>query len=414
MGYWAGHISNGQSGALSTGPSGAALTTSVLYDSLRQEADSTYDSGWVVLYPGTANAVWRQIATYFQAGGTFNLLVPLTTAPSPGDAYEVFQVARPEEWTISINWALENAYPERHKKVIFEVPENPYTLVYDWRQLAIENSIPDPSQSLALSVNPNIAIPASSPLETATYYFGFTWFNALGETFITSTLASIAVTDGQVINVDPTALAIPDSAIGFNLYMSVQPNDAVTLGKIDQWALQIDPVAPPGTPPTQVVDSVLYTVNVLHPTLPTATLPPVYNTTAADIRELLGVQRRINPEGGPEAWIELGPDFWTPIGETSFQINYNGFRGMNLRLIGLAMLTELVQETDVTNEPVEMILAGAEYYQWQLLSKSSTIQGANWEQLAATALGNYTAIKESMAMEQPRRFMHSPNIDIYW
>ena len=414
MGFWGGDISSGGSGVLTTGPGGQAPAGNQIFDSNRSEPDGAWNGAWVVVNPGTPNAQWRQIASdggYSLNGGVMSLSTPFAASLTAGvTTYEIYAVARPEQWLTAVNWAVTNAYPERHARVAFEIAEDNSTRVYDYKALALGATIPNPTTAPAVTATAN---PFTNPstLVAGNYTIGYAWTNPNGMTKVSTGTTTVAVTTGQVLLVDLSAIAVPDSATGVVFFMSLEPGDG-TLGSVSLSSMALDPLAYTGAVLGKVVNKQVAKHYIVAPTTDTALAAPVYNTTSVDLQNLTGVQRRSNPGGTPERWVDMGPNDWVPLGQTTIEIRHIPNANRSLRFIGTAVLPSLATETDTTTEPVEMILAGAEHYLWYLLTKTSTLQGANWDKLSQVAEAQYNMLKRQYQQEQPRSTVHRPMINV--
>lgn len=405
MGFWAGNISNNGTATFSTVNS----TTDVVDVNNRTEADGIFNNAWLVINPGTASASWAKIANYTQANAEITLLNPLGSLPVANTTpYEIYQVGKPEQWLQALNWAILLSYPQRHTAVDFEIQEDPETRIYDYRQLAEGMSIADPtSTSPVISA---IANPASNYV-AGTYTVGYCWVGPYGKTLLSQT-ANVTISAGQGIHINQ--LSAPDGAIGIEYYFSVEPG-STTVSSVPstdfQLAAGVDgSVYGPCRQRNGIVPAV---DSIIQPNL-IGNAAPLYNTTQSDMQELYQIHRRVNPDAGPEIWTDLGPSGWQPLGGTKIQLFYRPVSQYRLRFIGSAPLPSFVQETDSNNEPVELILAGAEYYMWNLLSKTANIQGVNWEKLAAASLKEFEEMKGKYAQDQPRQTVRRPGIGIAW
>lgn len=405
LGYWGGNIASGTAGTLSA----VTNTTTVADNVNRTEPDGEYDGAFMVVNPGLATVAWAKIATYLQSGGQFTLQNALPGGVGVGATYEIFKVARPEQMLQAINWALTMAYPQRHIAVDFEVNEDPTTVIYDYKYLAINATLADPTTTLTVAAVSDPVAPIYL-FQAGTYQVTYAWIGEVGMTKETTGVASVTLTAGQ--GIDISSITAPDGAIGIQYYVSLEAG-STTRASIPQNALYLATTAPVNSVAGRVLNGSVPEVIITGPPGQDGDLPGAANTTSADMQDLQQVHRRLaSVSGGPEIFTDLGANNWRPIGGTRIQLQYSPANGYRLRFIGTAPLLELVNETDTTTEPVEMVLNGAEYFLWHLLSKTSNIQAVNWEKLAAMAQKDYTMLKDKYAMDQASTYMHRPKISV--
>jgi hypothetical protein len=139
---------------------------------------------------------------------------------------------------------------------------------------------------------------------------------------------------------------------------------------------------------------------------------PIYNTTNVDVQELHHILQRINPGAFPEIWNDLGSDMYKPLGGKTIMLMFRPSGFFNLKFICTAVVPLMAREIDVTDEPPEMIYAGAESYLWNLLVKTSTIVNTNWSDLAKAARFTYEELKNDYGLDTPRNVAFRPLIRV--
>lgn len=406
VGYWYG--ASDATGSAATLTSGN--TTTQLFDTTRQEPDDQFDGAWLAYKPGTTSIVWRQLASdrgYIQANGSFNLVVAMGSTPNAGDQYELYTGGiAPNVWTDALNWALQNAYPNRHSRIVFEVQEDPDTRYYDYHDLAAHNSITDPTTAPTLTHTGS-----TSSLKAGTYQVGYALKNTRGTTKV-STTSSVTIVDGEIINVAEIT-GIDANTIAIDWYMSNEPGSTV-LAKLTVGQVTLQSSAPTGSvfsKPVQDQSGLASPpVYIFAPPPTSAQMAPSVNTTAQEIIDFYNIARIANAGSGPEMLAENTADGWERLGGTMIQVNFRPVQNYYMRFIGLGYVPTLSSETDTTNEPEELILAGAEHYIWWLLTKSSTLQATNWSVLAKDALGRFEQQKAKNTMLKPIKYVSAPPI----
>lgn len=406
VGYWYG--ASDATGGAGTFTSGS--TTTQLFDTTRQEPDDQFDGAWLAYKPGTTSIVWRQLASdrgYIQANGSFNLVVAMGSAPLAGDQYELYTGGiAPNVWTDAINWAIQNAYPNRHSRVVFEVPEDPNTRYYDYHDLAAINSITDPTTVPVLT-----ASGSGSSLKAGNYQVAYALRNARGTTKA-STTSSITITDGQNINIAELT-GINANTIAIDWYMSNEPGSTI-LAKLTTGQATLQSTAPSGSlygRPVQDQSGLASPpVYIFAPPPTSAQMAPLSNTSAQEIIDFYNIARIANEGSGPEMLSENTDTGWERLGGTMIQVNFRPVKNYYMRFVGLGYVPTLSNETDVTNEPDELVLAGAEHYIWLLLTKSSTLQATNWSVLAKNSLDVFNDLKAKTTMLKPIKYASAPAI----
>lgn len=412
MNYWGGDISNNGPGTLSNdGTSNTAI------DLTRTDPDDEWDEAWIVLNPGSSDQVltptiWRRVAAttgWVQSTGTFNIQgtwpAPYTNGPPAGTPYELFKVFHPEAWLQGINWALSNSYPRRHVQVTFEFAQDSRGRIIKWGELVKNLRLTDPTTPPVVTE----VADGTGTFQPGTYTFAYTLFNNLGET-LQSPIVNLNIINANSRVQFADLTSIPGAATGANFYASVVPGDS-QLGLLSIGNAVFASATP--TSGNQLGLNFRGTVSSLifpSPDGGYSAFPPVYNTTNVDVQELHHIMQRINPGGYPEIWNDLGSTQYKPLGGKSIMLMYTPLGGINLRLVCSAVVPLMSKENDVTDEPLELIYAGAESYLWNLLVKTSTIVNTNWQTLYKEALATYRDLADDYALDIPRTIAFRPGI----
>lgn len=412
MNYWGGDISNNGPGTFT-----AAGTKNTAIDTTRTDPDDEWDEAWIVLNPGSTDqinspTVWRRVAAtagWVQATGTFNIQgtwpAPYTNGPAQGTSYELYKVFHPEAWLQAVNWALANSYPRRHVQVTFELAQDQFGRIIKWGELVKNLKLVDPT------VPPVVTEVADGTgfFQPGSYTFAYTFYNDLGET-LQSPIVNVTIvgTNSRVQFADITS--VPAAAIGAIFYSSINPGDS-QLGLLSIGNSVFTNTSPPtGDQRGLNFRGTVHSLQFTSPDGGYAAFPPVYNTTNVDVQELHHIMQRINPGGYPEIWNDLGSDLYKPLGGKSIMLMYTPIAGINLRLVCSAVVPLMSKETDVSDEPLELIYAGAESYLWNLLVKTSTIVNTNWQTLYKESLATYRDLADDYALDVPRTIAFRPVI----
>lgn len=420
MDFWGGDISGDSAGSVES------ATNNTLVDTTRPEPDDEWDSSWIVLNPGSStNVIWRRVAPdsgWIQSNGTFTIVgtwpAPYSTSgPPQGTPYEVYKVFKPVDWLKAVNYALTRSYPSRHRAADFEIPQSYYSRILDWGRLAKQvNTVPTPTASLTLS---EIA-DGQGAFQPGTYAFTYTYYNDFGETLqgpttnITIVGTNSRVSIGQVNSV-------PGSVSGINFYSSIQPNDLTVLDMVDLGQSVIVGIPNNFNIPLNAtyvagmnVNGTVYGLQIATPNPWFGVAPPSYNTTSVDFYRLHHILKRMNPGQFPEVWRDLQGDLWKPLGGTKLMLMEMPISQFSLKLVCTTSVPTLSADTDVTQEPTELIYAGAEAYLWNLLTKTSTIVNVNWKQLHDAAWADYLRWLDQYAQETPRDVLHRPVVRVQY
>lgn len=416
LNYWGGDISNNGPGMLS-----ATGTKNTAIDTTRTDPDDEWNEAWIVLNPGSTDQVntptiWRRVAAdagWVQSTGTFNIQgtwpAPYTNGPPSGTSYELYKVFHPEAWLQAINWALTNSYPKRHVGVNFEVPQDALGRIIKWGDLVKNLKITDPTTPPVVTEVPN----GQGQFQPGTYTFAYTFFNDLGET-LQSPIVNVTFTGTNSSAAFADLTSVPAVVLGANYYCSIIPNDP-QLGLLSIGASSNTAAVPPaGTVKGLNNNGVISGITFQDPYIGYAIFPPIYNTTNVDVQELHHIIRRLNPGSFPEIYNDLGADQYKPLGNKSVLLMTLPLSNMSLRFICSAVTPTMSKETDVTDEPPEMLYAGAESYLWNLLVKTSTIVNTNWQTLYKEALATYRELCDDYALDTPRSTLFRPIISVQY
>ena len=419
MSLWGGDIQNNGPGTV-----GSGSTSNTLVDTSRPEPDDEWDSSYIVLNPGSSsNVIWRRVADtngWVQNTGTLTIVgswpAPYTNGPTAGTPYELFKVFRPEAWLQAINYALEKSYPKRHRPVSFEVPQNNATRIIDYGRLAKQiNTLSTPALAPVLT---EIA-DGTGAFQPGTYTLTYTFFNDFGETLQAPTATITIVGTNSRVDIGEIS-NVPAGALGANYYCSIQPNDT-TLDMLDMGNATVIPdLTSQNTPmnarlnPGWNLNGRIMEIQISTPNPWMGVSPPSYNTTSVDFYRLHQVLQRINPGSFPEMWNAMDPSLIKKLGGTQIMLEYLPVSQLNLRLICTTMVPTLAAETDITQEPTELIYEGAEAYLWNLQVKTSTIVNVNWQKLHDASWANFQTMLNSYAMDIPRDFKYVPIIKVQY
>lgn len=427
QGYWGGKVDGSQPGPANFTSVDAGGSLFVVYDINRPEPDQEWDGAYLCINPGgSGNAglatIWRRIADqngFINATGAMTL-----TAPLPSSAYaqttmtyELFKNYKPEDWMNAANYAIRAAYPQRHRLIAFEVPEDPYTEYYDWGHLAASLSIADPLVAPTVTA---IADPGgrTNTWAAGSYKFAYNIYNSAGETLVSPT-TTLSLTAGQIPQFG--AITVPEQASGVNYFVTEDPGGAV----LSQFTVGsgVLPNASPDNIQQQlgVADPTTFLVPVIQfwgPPSRAARTNPIFNTSNLDVSSmsLKGMKRRLNPGQYPERYIDLNPGWWREAGGTTIKLEYRPGGQKTLRFECMAPVREITSELDSTEEPRELLVAGSLFYLWnQNLTTGSTQNVTAWVDEMKSAEARYKRARNLYAMPGPRKTIRRPNIAIiHW
>lgn len=418
LNFWGGDISEDSPGVVES------ATSNTLVDTTRPEPDDEWDSSYIVLNPGaSSNVIWRRIADeggWVQSTGTFTIVgswpAPYTSGPPADTPYEVYKVFKPVDWLKAVNYALTRAYPQRHRPADFEIPQNYYSRILDWGRLAKQfNTVETPVASLTVS---EIA-DGTGAFEPGTYTFTYTYYNDFGETLQAPTVTLVITGTNSRVSIGAVT-GVPAGVLGINYYCSLQPNDT-TLDMVDLGQSVVVGIPQGLHIPLNAtyaagmnVNGTVYGIQIASPNPWFGVAPPSYNTTSVDFFRLHHILKRTNPGQFPEVYRDLQGDLWKPLGGNKLMLMEMPISQFNLKLICTTSVPTLNAETDITQEPSEMIYAGAEAYLWELLTKTSTIVNVNWQKLHDLAWADYLKFLNDYAQETPRDVIHRPVIRVQY
>lgn len=319
-------------------------------------------------------------------------------------SYELYKTFRPENWLQALNWAIVRAYPKRHIGVSFEIPQTATERIINWGNIVNNLAVVNPTTAPTVTELAN----GLGTYQPGSYTFAYTFFNDLGETLNSNTTTiTIVGTNSQIQFSDITS--VPDQVSGANFYSSQIPN-STQLGMLNIGEAIPRSGTPSGNLPGIALNGVVYGVIFTTANFPQGSFPPIYNTTNVDVQELHHILKRLNPGQFPEVWNDLGSDQYKPLGGKSIMLMYLPTFQYSLKFICTAPAPPMVKELDVTDEPPEMLYAGAEHYLWNLLKKTSTIVNVNWDNLAKEQLAKFEDLKNDYALDTPRSIVYRPII----
>lgn len=418
MVLWGGNPSGSLSpGTFSEVDAGNNLQTVI--DVTRSEADGDWDGAYICINPGgsfdsTLQTIWRRLAPeggFVNQTGVMNLTAPL---PGPqyaqiGMTYELYKMFNPEQWMAAANWAQRQAFPQRHRQVAVEIMEDPNNRFYDWANMISTLAISDPNVTPIVTAANN----PGSNWAAGTYQTAISYYNAAGETLI-SPQTSVTLTAGQCP--DFSAITVPEQAVGVK-YWATPDAGGSQLAELSINGGQV--INPPSDAVRSVQGLADYTtlvapeVQFIYPPTRGSRVPPTYNTTTLDSLKLINIRRRINPGQMPERYIDLSPNYWREQGGTLVEIYMNPISTYALRFEFIAPLRPISAESDVSEEPLELLLSGAEAYLWntQEMISSSTNQ-AVWEAQVKKTEMRFAKAKGNYNLGGPRRSFRRPYINI--
>jgi len=421
MNLWAGKVDGQAPGPgtfSSVDPQGSLY---VVYDVNRPESDNSFNGAYMVINPGgTGNSnlstIWRKIADdqgFVNKTGAFTLTAPLPSGSYAvqGMTYELYNQFTPEQWLLAVNNALRTSYPQRHRLITFEAAEDPGTRFYDWGRFASGLSLTDPGSAPTASA---ITDPGGKTNTWApgVYNIAYSITNAAGETLVSPT-TSVTINAGQVLQISP--ITVPDAAIGVNYWCN---SDAGT-SDLSQFSVGNGIIPPPSGNVAQypgVADPTTFIVPQIQfwgPPGRLARRPVDFNTTTLDVLSLKGLKRRINRGQYPERYIDLNPNWWRETGGRNIQIYYDGNDQYALKFECISPVRPLSGETDNTDEPLEIMIAGGMYYLWNVLSMSGSAQNVTiWQAEAKIAEARFNKARNYYQMGTPRKTMRTPFISI--
>jgi hypothetical protein len=424
MQLWGGKV-DGQSlgpATFSSVDQNGSLTT--VYDVNRPEPDGDWDGSYICINPGgTGNAtlptIWRRIS---DAGGFINSTGSMTLmAPIPSAAYaqidmtyELFKMFTPDQWISAVNFALRASYPQRHRLVAFENPENPDTIFYDWGRLASELAIADPTIApTATAINdPGGKV---NYWATGVYKVGYSVYNSGGETLVSPT-TTLSLSPTKIVEFP--AITIPDNAVGIYYWCTADPGGSTLSQFTTGSGLLPDPTTDNINPVAGVADRTTFIVPKIRffgPPRPLSRTVPAFNTSGLDLSglSLKSLKRRTNPGQSPQRYVDLNPNWWREIGGNQIQVYFEQNDQFHLRFECMAPVRALTGESDSTEEPLELMIAGSMMYLWNSAAMTSSSQNVQvWTAEAKAADVRFTKARNLYQIPGPRKTMRRPFIHI--
>jgi hypothetical protein len=396
----------------------------IVYDVNRPEPDDDWNGCWLCINPGQTGStsiptIWRRItddAGFKTSTGAMTLTsaLPSSAYAATTMTYELFRMFKPEQWMNAVNYAIRNAYPQRHRLVVFEAPEDPNTMFYDWAHLASQASLVNPSGGPTVTA---IADPGGQTniWAAGTYKVAYNLWNANGETLVSPT-SSVTLSAGQVLQI--STITVPEQAIGVNYFCTPDPGGSL----LAQFSLGS------GVMPSPNPDNVVQQIGIADPTtfiVPAvqfwgppgrlARTNPAFNTSTIDTTSLSlkTVKRRVNPGQFPERYIDLNPNWWREVGGTTIKLEMKPLKNYSLHFECMAIARTLSGESDSSEEPLEILIAGGQLYLWNLLLMTGSAQNVQaWEAEVKKADDRFKKARNLHQMPGPRKTMRRPNIYI--
>lgn len=417
MNLWGGKVDGQSPGPAVFSSVDAQNSLFVVYDNIRPEPDEAWSGSYICINPGgTGNVnlptIWRRIADdqgFINSTGAMTLTSAL---PSGAYAlttmtYELFKTFTPEQWLKAINYSLRTSYPQRHRVVAFEAYEDPDTVFYDWGHLASELAMINPVSAPTVTA---VADPKgrTNNWQSGTYTIAYSYFNAAGETLISPT-TTLALSPTQVLQF--AAITVPEQGLGVNYFCSQDPGGTLLSQLTTGSGLLVDVGAVNAghaDPNTAIVPK----VNFWGPPSEVARVIPAFNTTGLDMGglSLKTIRRRTNPGQYPERYLDLNPQWWREVGGTTVKLESKS-SGTALRFECMAPVRMLSGESDATEEPLELMIAGGMLYLWNLQSMTGSSQNTTiWQAESKMAENRFTKARNLYQMPGPRKTMRRPYI----
>lgn len=393
----------------------------VVYDINRPEPDADWNGAYVCINPGgTGNGalstIWRRIADdsgFVNSTGAMTLTSPLPSSAyaQTSMTYELFKQFTPEQWLMAVNFALRTSYPQRHRIVSFEAPEDPDSQFYDWGHLASALSMTDPTVAPTVT-GQSYTGGKDNTWATGTFTVGYNWYNAAGETLVGPT-STVGLGPSTILEF--AAITAPQGAIGLNYWCTESPGGTVlsmlTSGSgilpDNATVRQFAGVADPST-------FIVPRIQFYGPPRRLSRRVPLFNTTGLDLGglSLKTVRRRVNPGGYPEKYLDLNPQWWREMGGTTIKLEAS-VPNTNLRFECMLPLRALSGESDTAEEPLELMIAGGMLYLWNQLAMSGSAQNVViWQAEAKIADNRFTKARNLYQQPGPRKTMRRPFIEV--
>jgi hypothetical protein len=421
MNLWGGRVDGQTPGPASFSSVDTNGSLFVVYDVVRPEPDAEWNGAYICINPGqTGNialpTIWRRIADdngFINATGAFTITsaLPSSAYAQTTMTYELFKSFTPEQWLMGVNFSTRTAYPQRHRLVAFEVPEDPNTEYVDWGHFASGLTITDPVSAPTVSAVTDPGGQANT-WASGTYSVAYNIWNAAGETIISPT-ASVTIGGGQILQIN--AITVPEQAIGVNYFITSDPGGT----GLSQLSVGSGTIAGSTNNVSQVNGQADYTTFIVPqikfwgPPGRLARRNPSFNTTALDVLSLKTVKRRVNPGQYPERYVDLNPNWWREAGGTTVMLYIRPSANYSLRFECISPIRPLAGETDVSDEPLEIMVSGGMWYLWTQLSMSGSAQNVTvWQAMAKVAEARFNKARNYYQMGTPRHTMRRPFIQV--
>lgn len=393
----------------------------VVYDTNRPEPDDDWNSSYICINPGgtgdpNLSTIWRRIADdagFVNSTGAMTVTSPLPSSAYAGISmtYELYKTFTPEQWLRAVNSALRTSYPQRHRLVAFEAPENSDTVFYDWGHLVTELSIVDPGGAPTAT---SVGDPGgkTNKWTTGSYTVGYTIYNAAGETLLSPT-TSVSLSPTTVL--DFAAITVPEQAVGVS-YWCTRDAGGTVLSRLTSGSGILP--GSDGIKQAGVADPSTFIVPEIRFWGPPSSLGdrvPAFNSTNTDLGglSLKTIRRRVNPGQYPEQYIDLNPQWWREVGGTTIKLNNIPSGRFALRFECMAPVRAITGESDSTEEPLELMIAGGMLYLWNAIAMTGSSQNVTiWTAEAKIAEAKFTKARNLYQMPGPRKTMRRPFISV--
>lgn len=424
MNLWGGKVDGQAPGPATFTSVDAQGSLYAVYDINRPEPDDEWDSSYICINPGgTGNAsiptVWRRIsdtAGFVNSTGAMTLTSPLPSAAYAQTTmtYELFKTFTPEQWLRAINSALRTSYPQRHRIVAFEIPENNDSMFYDWGHLASELTMIDPASAPTVSA---VGDPGgrTNYWATGVYTVGYNVYNSVGETLLSPT-TTVTLSPSTILQFN--SIVVPEQAIGVHYYCTQDPGGTV-LSRISIGTAKLPDAATDNiSPQAGIADRTTFIapkVQFWGPPQPFNKTVPGFNTTGLDLGglSLKTIRRRTNPGQYPERYADMNPQWWREVGGTVVKVENQQNNQFSLRFECMAPVRAITGEADGTEEPLELMIAGGMLYLWNLMAMTGSSQNVTiWTQEAKIADVKFTKARNLYQMPGPRKTMRRPFISV--
>jgi hypothetical protein len=422
MNLWGGKVDGQAPGPANFSSVDAQGSLYVVYDVTRPEPDAEWNGAYICINPGgTGNAnlatIWRRISDdqgFINSTGAMTITSPLPSSSyaQTSMTYELFKSFNPEQWLLAVNYSLRTAYPQRHRLVAFEAPEDPNSMYYDWGHVASGLTIVDPNAGPTVSAVTDPGGQLNTWAPAGVYKVAYNIYNSAGETLVSPT-ATVTIGSGQILQIG--AITVPEQAVGVNYFITADPGGTglsqLTTGSgiIQGSTNNVQAVPGQADYSTFIVPQIQF----WGPPGRLARKNPAFNTTSLDVLSLKTIKRRVNPGQFPERYVDLNPNWWREAGGTSVNIYARPSANYSLRFECIAPVRPLSGESDTNEEPLEVMISGGMWYLWNLLSMSGSSQNVTiWQAEAKIAEARFNKARNYYQMGTPRHTMRRPFIQI--